>query len=269
MCDKPLNLKGYEFVGKPFLLILDERKPGYDYYELLISMSNVVGALYSITKKLAEREINILTGMHTQFGDRILWISFIEVPQSVFIEGSLEEISSMDVVSELKYQKMGRIDKFDKFLFPLYLFDSERMIVLTDYMFYSFKKIIIDVLKTGGEFIIYMQGLNSGKATISRLKESFKEESNTIEDSLHIAENAFRAFGWGIIEFQEINPKTKTGSIIVRESMECVDSSKIKCHFIRGFITGMLMKIFNDETIKIMEEKCRSEGDSQCEYRFA
>ena len=220
-----------------------------------------------LKEKLAEAGINILTGMHTQSKDEAIWLLFIEVPESISIEKTLKDVSSMDVVSELKYKKMGNVDKFDKFLFPLYIFDS-RMFVLTDYMFYGLKKAVIDVLKTGGEVIVYRQGLISGEIITSRLRDRFKEDLTSIEDVLRFAENAFRAFGWGIIEFQSINPKAKTGSIIVKESIEYSESSKIKCHFIRGFITGMLRRIFNDEKINLIEVKCASEGDPYCEFRF-
>ena len=267
MCDKSLNLKKSEYLRNRFLIILEERRPGYTYYELLVFLSNVVGALYMVTRKLAEAEINILMGMHTHHKEEGIWISFIEVPESVSVEKTLEEISSLNVVSGLKYQKMERADIFDKFLFPLSLFDR-RMVAITDYMYHSLKKAIMDVLKSGGETMMYMQGQSLGEGAINVFKERFREELTSEEDALHLVKDTFRAFGWGIIEFQGINPRAKTGSIIIDESMEYTESSKIKCHFLRGLVTGALRKIFNDETIKLVEVKCKSEGAPYCEFHF-
>ena len=261
------DLKEQEYLRNPFLLTLGERREGYKYYELLVVVPNVVGVLSTITGKLAEAKVNILTGMHTRIGEKGVWVSFIEVPDAVSIEKTIKEISSLNVVLELKYQRMDRAERFDKFLFPLSVFDR-RMIVLTDYMFYSLKTALIDVLKSGGETILYMQGQSLGEVVINFLKERFKEETASIEDALHLVAEAFRAFGWGIITFQGLGPKTKEGSIIVRECIECRESSKVKCHFIRGMLVGVLRSIFQDETINVTEIKCRSTGDPYCEYQL-
>jgi len=261
------NLKGQEYLKNPFLLTLEARRPGYKYYEVLISIRNVVGALSAVTKKISEAEINILAGMHKRIGDKGVWISFLEVPESVSIEKMLEELSSMEVIQELRHHQMSRIEKFDEFLFPIYLFDT-RMIILTDFMFNSLKKALIDVFKSGGETILYKQGETMGNGIIKAFEEIFKENVTAIEDIMHAIEDGFRSFGWGIIKFQELNPQAKTGSIIIWESMEYTESSKIKCHFLRGLITGMLREMFNDEAIKIDEVKCKSEGAPYCEFQF-
>ena len=265
--DKTPNLREERYVANPFLMTIEKFKPGYKYYETLISIKNVVGALNKITGKLARSGINILTGMHTQYKDEVLWLSFLEAPDDASIEEALKEISSMDVVIHLKYERLDRTDRFDKFMFHLKVFDR-RMVILTDYMFYGFRKAVIEVLKSGGEVIIYRQGLISGEILASKLREKFKEELKTVEEILRFTENAFRAFGWGIIEFKSIDPKTKTGSIIVKNSMECFERSDIKCHFMRGILTGVLRKIFNDENINLMEYRCSSRGDPYCEYKF-
>ena len=265
--DKSPNLREERYVANPFLMTIEKFKSGYKYYETLMLMKNVVGALNKITGRLAESGINILAGMHAQYKDEVLWLSFLEVPEDVSVEKALKEISSMDVVTHLRYERLDKTDRFDKFMFPLKVFDR-RMVILTDYMFYGFRKAVIDVLKSGGEVIIYRQGLTSGEILASRLKERFKEELKTVEDTLRFTENAFRAFGWGIVEFRSIDPKIKTGSIIVKESMECFERSDIKCHFMRGVLTGVLRKIFDDENINLMEYRCSSRGDPYCEYRF-
>lgn len=259
---------GDEYLSNRFLMVLEERKPGYKYYELLMWISNVVGALHRITGKLAQAEINILTGMHRQYGDKVLWIVFVEVPESVDIEEILEEIARMDVILELKYHMMDKVEIFDSYLFPLGMYDI-RIFILPNYVFHSLKKEMIDTLKTGGEAILYRQGMFSGRTIAIRIKKRFKEKLTSINDILRFLENVFRALGWGLLEFKSIDPKAKIGSIIVRESVEYTEFSSIKCHFFRGFITGILREIFEDESINLTEVKCKSEGEPYCEYRFA
>jgi predicted hydrocarbon binding protein len=256
-----------KYLKNQFLMTLERRRPGYRYYELLVFIPNVVGVLSTITKKLAEEKINILNGMHTQVEDRGIWVSFIEVPESISIEKTMEELSSLGIVSDIKCHQMDRTEKFDKFLFPLSFFDG-RIIALTDYMFNSLTTSLIEVLKSGGESILYMQGQTLGESAVNVAKERFKQELTSVEDVLRYIEDAFRAFGWGILAFQSVDPRTKMGSIIVRECMECRRSSKTKCHFIRGVLVGALKKAFENESINLVEVKCMSEGAPYCEFQF-
>ena len=268
MGGKSLSLRGYDSVVNPFSMLLEGRKPGCEYHELSISISNAAGSFCQIGEKLVEREIRILKGVHRQSGDKVLWTLFVEVPESVPIADVLEKISSISVVSELRQRKMGETDTFGKFLFPLQLFDS-RMALLADFMLFGIKKAAVDVLMSGGDLIIYTQGMYTGKSLLNALRERFSEKLHSVEETLNFAEDAFGALGWGVLEFSELSPKAKTGSVTVRESLEHKWSSKTNCHFVRGFITGMLRQVFDDETIEIRETKCESRGDSHCEYKFA
>ncbi|MFQ6080815.1 MAG: V4R domain-containing protein [Candidatus Bathyarchaeia archaeon] len=246
-----------------FLMVLGERKSGYKYYEIALSLRNGVGALHSIIAKLAEAQINILAGLHTGIGEKVEWFSFIEVPESASIEQILGKISDMDVVLNVRYTEMKRTDYFDRFQFPLYVRD-DRIMILTATTFHALKKAITDVLQSGGEAIIYLQGLLAG----SQIYDQYPKELTSIEDKLLYTENLFRAFGWGLAKFYALDPKAKTGTIRIENSLEATESMEIKCHFMRGYLTGLLRKIFQDDSIKIKEVMCRATGEPHCEYHF-
>lgn len=247
----------------PFLMVLGERRPGYKYYEIALSIRNEVGVLNSIIAKLVETQVNILTGLHTLIGEKGEWFSFIEVPESASIEQALGKISDMDVVLNVKYTEIKKTDYFDKFLFPLYVY-NDRIMILTAATFHALKKAITDVLKSGGEAIIYLQGLLAG----SQIYDHFPKELTSIEDKLLYTENLFRAFGWGLAKFHALDPKAKIGTIRIENSLEATESMEIKCHFTRGYLTGLLRKIFQDDSVKIKEVMCRATGEPRCEYHF-
>jgi len=252
-----------EHMGNPFLAVLGERRPGYKYYEIALSMKNEVGVLNSIIAKLVETQVNILGGLHAVIGEKGEWFTFIEVPESASIEQILGKISDMDVMLNVRYTEMKRTDYFDKFLFPLYVHDNRTMI-LTATMFHALKKAITDVLKSGGEAIIYLQGLLAG----SQIYDQFPKELTSVEDKLLHTQNLFRAFGWGLAKFYALDPKAKTGAIRIDDSLEATESMETKCHFTRGYLTGLLRKIFQDDSIKIEEVMCRATGEPRCEYHF-
>jgi predicted hydrocarbon binding protein len=244
-------------------MIPRERRSGYKYYEIALSLRNEAEVLHSVIAKLAEAQINILAGLHTGIGGKVEWFSFIEVPESESMEQILGKISDMDAVLNVRYTEMKRTDYFDKFLFPLYVHD-DRTMILTATTFHALRKAIIDILKSGGEAIIYLQGLLAG----SQIYDQFPKELTSIEEKLLHTENLFRAFGWGLAKFYALDPKAKTGIIRIDNSLEAMESMEIKCHFTRGYLTGLLRKIFQDNSIKIREVMCRAAGEPHCEYRF-
>jgi len=252
-----------EQMRNSFLAVLGERRPGYKYYEIALSMKNEAGVLNSIIAKLVETQVNILTGLHTVIGEKGEWFTFIEVPESASIEQILGKISNMDVVLNVRYTEMKKADYFDKFLFPLYVYDT-RTIILTATTFHAIKKATIDLLKSGGEAIIYLQGLLAG----SQVYDQFPRALTSIEDKLLYTENLFRAFGWGLAKFCALDPKAKIGTIRIENSLEAIEPTEIKCHFTRGYLTGLLRKIFQDDSIKIKEVMCRTTGQPHCEYHF-
>lgn len=251
-----------EHMRNPFLMVSEERRSGYKYYEIALSLRNGVRALHSVIAKLVEAQVNILASL-LAIGKLGEWFSFIEVPESASIEQILEKISDMDVVLNVRHTEIKRTDYFDKFLFPLYVHD-DRIMIMTATMFHALKKAITDVLKSGGEAIIYLQGLLAG----SQIYDQFPKELTSIEDKLLYTENLLRAFGWGLAKFQALDPKAKTGTIRIDNSVEATESMETKCHFTRGYLTGLFRKIFQDDSIKIKEVMCRATGEPHCEYHF-
>ncbi|MCD6529838.1 4-vinyl reductase [Candidatus Bathyarchaeota archaeon] len=54
----------------------------------------------------------------------------------------------------------------------------------------------------------------------------------------------------------------------VYESVESSSPVNVKCHFLRGFLSEILRRIYNDVFIDLEECRCKSMGDSYCEFRI-
>jgi len=113
--------------------------------------------------------------------------------------------------------------------------------------------------------ILYTTAIKCGVHLYKRAKKEFetKEEALDLFSQLKHEEN------WGDIVFHDVDFKSGSGKVMVRNLFESVarKTSKPSCHFFRGFLAGFLSELFH-KTVVVTEEKCASRGDAHCEFRF-
>jgi len=264
MTVKEVPSEKLSFFRKPFLLALDRRKPDCEYFELALTLKNGLDDMSKVILELAKKKIRILSGVHMVREDNFFWFLFIEVPKSVSIDNVSESLLKIDPVLDIKWERISESDFFDKFLFPPHFYD-DRVILFTANIFHEIVKEVTDLITGAGEEILfYREGVTAG----SKLYDMFPERLTSVEEKLAFMKDILRIFGWGIVKLSEIDLEAKTGLIKVYKSLEATSPVKVKCNFLRGIITGMLRKIFNDPSIEVEEIKCVSMGNTHCEFKF-
>ncbi len=222
------------------------------------------GGLAEIAVGIAEEDIIIRSGFHRVNGDRLQWTMFLDFSRAKITPEELQgKISQMKDVShvEMKLPTFG----FDGFHFPLKAL-GYRTIIWNAQNFGSYIRRLIEVLGDVAFPILY----NLGRAEAEYMWKRMSGEGSSKEDILRILQETYRASGWGIIEFGEINHKE--GRINVRIKQHVVPeslgkSSKPVCHDIRGYLAGIFSKYF-ERRISATEVKCMATGDEYCEFEI-
>lgn len=251
------------FFRKPLFLALERRRPGYEYFELALTLKSCLDGISKVALELTKKGIKILSGIHLS-EDKFFWFLFIEAPKSVSIDDVSESLLKVDSVLDVKWERISESDFFDKFLFSRHFY-GDRVIIFPASVFNEIVKEIIELMTSAGEEILYYR---EGVTTGSKLYDMFPESLTSVEEKLTFMENMIRIFGWGTARLSEIDLKSKSGVITVYESLEASSPVKVKCNFLRGIITGVLRRVFNEPYIEVEETKCVSMGSPHCEFRF-
>ena len=113
--------------------------------------------------------------------------------------------------------------------------------------------------------ILYTAAIKCGVHFYNKMKKAFDRR----EEALNLFSRLKREENWGAIAFRDVDFKSGSGRVIVRNSFESVarKTSQPSCHFFRGFLAGFLSELFK-RTIVVTEEKCAGRGDVHCEFVF-
>jgi len=95
------------------------------------------------------------------------------------------------------------------------------------------------------------------------------KKAKTKQDMLNRLSELKREEKWGLIIFRDVDFKRGTGRIRIDDSFEAVarKSNSLGCYFFKGFLTGFLSELFK-KSVLVVEEKCMSKGDLNCEFSF-
>jgi len=125
---------------------------------------------------------------------------------------------------------------------------------------------LIDILGSGGESILYDEGVSSGKVNAQYFVERLGV--GLVREKLGQILMLYGALGWG-------NPEVKQEgygaefTIRVINCFECSSghSSREYCSFQRGHLTGLISGIF-DTSFEATETRCRFRRDPYCEFKL-
>ncbi len=95
-----------------------------------------------------------------------------------------------------------------------------------------------------GGTIFFLLGEKSGRRSAQkRLKESLGSN----EEALHRLEHLKHEQHWGDIEFSGLDLERKTGKISLKNCFDVSFKSSVgECYFMKGFLTGFLSEIFQE-----------------------
>ncbi|MBS7630031.1 hypothetical protein KEJ47_00400 [Candidatus Bathyarchaeota archaeon] len=257
-------MKEKVYCKNPVLMNLLDRREDGSYFEFLIVLENVPGAIAKVSSTISSFNANIWSGFHATIDELGgAWAFFLEAPPSVSVDSLVKKIEALKEVKELRFRKLDKTEYFDVFFFPLCI-GGNRVIILTHEAFQDIKQHLIELLGTGGESILFNEGLKVGNTILRNIPATLKINN----EKLNFLKDFLRATGWGIIEYQELNPLRKTGEIYMCNHIEIGPKYSKRCHFIRGILTSFLRAIFDDEGLSLVETECIGAGASKCVFKL-
>jgi len=246
------------------VLIREKPVDGEKLVELLVIRKVGIGGLAEIAAAIAGEGVIIKSGFHRVDNDELHWTIFLDFSKAKITPEELEKkIGQMRDVRDVQVRPptLG----FESFHFPLSTLGL-RIITWNVESFGSYMKRLIEVLGDVAFPILY----NLGRAEAEYMWERMSREGESKEDVLKFIQETYRASGWGIIEFEEINGKESRAKIAIKQHVvpeSLGKSSKPVCHDIRGYLAGIFSRYFG-RRISATEVKCMATGDEYCEFEI-
>jgi hypothetical protein len=179
--------------------------------------------------------------------------------------------------------KSLQTNELNPLVYPAALSDNiVPMLSISYELYHAMNRIIPTSLGSGGDYILYMSGVNVADFLWSQYNLS---DFDDYEEQFAFLEDVFRSMGFGCLVFEDIDPLKSKGHIHVRNSIESCrgdrcgrwdrcESGKLYrargtvCTFTRGLLTEMLRRIFEDTLIDLVEVSCVTKGDEECVFEL-
>ena len=179
-----------------------------------------------------------------------------------------KEITSIPGVEEVEYAPpLFDGVALDMWSFPL-TFSGERVIFMRRELYEKMLKEGWERL--GGSFgaLLYCAFFKAGQELYSRFYSKYKGEGG---DPIRLAEELFRLFGYGILEFVKLTDKEAVARVY--DSFECnafKGAGEPRGAIVRGLLAGWAAAYWgaSRDEITVKEEKCIAKGDPYCQYHF-
>jgi predicted hydrocarbon binding protein len=130
--------------------------------------------------------------------------------------------------------------------------------------FHGMKREVGKALGTGAYVVCYLAGKGAGKSMARLMQEKIK--SNSLQEVCTEIAKVYERCGWG--RLQLVVPRQELDEFRIRiydNALVKRDSQASSCHFIRGFLEGILEHLVQKH-VKSEETMCMAKGDSHCEF---
>lgn len=116
--------------------------------------------------------------------------------------------------------------------------------VVRKQMLGDFAQSMNEIFGREGGTIFFLVGEKSGRRSAQR---RLKESDGSHEQALHRLESLKREQHWGSIMFSGLDLERKTGKISLKNCFDTSFKSSVgQCYFMRGFLTGFLTELFQE-----------------------
>jgi predicted hydrocarbon binding protein len=237
-------------------------------FHVVLELKNEVGAISVITSLMAGAKIKILSGVvsTTDGGSLGTWSFFADAKDSSLAASQVQQLlsSSRYVQSAVVNQSDNGL-LIDKVQFPLQWNTGERAITMRLDTFSAILRKIRDIFGTGGEVILFQQGLEAGKFRFG--VETVGKVGDDILRALVSVLPGYAAVGWGRAELMPNDSTDTVVTVRLWENFECQGrtSKGPYSQFVRGHLTGLFTGLMEGE-VSCKERKCLSMGDEYCEF---
>jgi predicted hydrocarbon binding protein len=126
-----------------------------------------------------------------------------------------------------------------------------------------------ELMLGSGSFVVWY---NSGKAVGKTDGEKFKRliETMDIESFAAHLKSIYARYGWGFVQYGEVDPASGELLFTVRNSplVRGISAKEPRCWFVRGFVEGLIGSILGAE-VTAVEVACQAVNGDHCEFRLA
>jgi predicted hydrocarbon binding protein len=240
--------------------------PSGKFYQIVVELKNVPGALHDFLGVLLDLNLNILGSFSSvdAMAKTGVWSGFVEDSQHSAAELKRRISSSTYVLDSVV------VESKDGFLvdgvhFPFAFNTGDRAIMMRSKFVGAMLSSVRKQFGSGGDVIIYEEGRAYGLDVwadyVRRLGAGFLRSN--LQETMKI----YQALGW--FRLESVDQSLRDGSITIRtsDSFECegVKSEGPHCQFVRGHLSGGLTTIMGEE-VACKETKCIAAGDKYCEF---
>lgn len=224
-------------------------------------------AIAAILKKLRRNNVKVLNGQHwtlNQKAEEKCWMIFVDMAKS---KTTLQELKGSLVKLDAVIDVKGDRIKYgvESFCFPITLDKTADALVFNRKAMVESYQRLSELFAGGAAVILYHAGFAGGFQIGEWLKSLYKDVKVT--DLLSVAKELYRALGWGVVKFGDLDVGRESRKLIVRGSFEAKQraSPTPVCHFMRGHISGVLSSIIG-KRLMLIEELCIAKGDPYCSF---
>lgn len=242
--------------------------PNTKYFLLNLEIRNRMGDLAAVSSLLAEGKFDILNGsfFRGDNGAPGFWQVYVLPLKPATTSDELGKLLTAcpDVLSfEIKESKDGFL--VDSLTFPIKLSSGQRAMIIRNEIWNSMLQKTREKFSSGGDVIIYDQGVTAGRVSGKDLVRELGREK--ISRQLDQVVAWYQSLGWGKASVLSFRPSPLNLVIRMSESAECYGqkSPKPTGHFVRGHIIGVIEEIFAIEA-RCIETSCLAMGNDCCQF---
>jgi len=168
--------------------------------------------------------------------------------------------SNLVLSSRITHDNQGLL--VDSFHHGFMSVDGEACILLPAQVFTGTIEDLIDIFHSGGEAIVYNQGLSYAKRRWATLKAIVPNAASRFDE----ISNMVAAIGWAVVKIT-YEAGHRRLRLVNTECFECFGHTKRAggCFFLKGMAVGLAESVFGRE-MNGEETKCMKKGDDTCEF---
>ncbi len=144
-----------------------------------------------------------------------------------------------------------------------------RVVLLGSGTFVELQKGIEDLLGNQADAVFYDAGIRSGKEARETIETELNEKGEElIKRTFSLMEES--GFGWFKVDDLKVDSSERRGSVEVSHSFIAETYGKAErpvCHFVAGFIAGIVSVIWNTEIV-CDETSCKSVNGDKCVFEW-
>ena len=240
--------------------------PTRKFFQIVIELENVPGALRSVLEVMHGLELNILGSFSSVDSSARLgvWSGFVE--DSTHTAPDLKrKLAASPFVHDAMVVESRKGFLVDGVHFPLAFNTGTRAVMMGAKTLANMLGTVNEQYGSGGNAILYEEGRSYGKDTgadyLTRLGGDF------IVSNMGEVLKLYQALGW--FRVAKVKFDAEAGSLLLQaeENFECsgVDSRVPHSHFVRGHLEGMVTTWLG-RPMEAKETLCLAKGDKFCEF---